>query len=394
MEGSASTAYSSLTAKVFSKLLSAPVRSNSASRNARTYILQLALTLAFCIGISVAQSADTSGGTTASTPTSTASFATPVQITMAECQRTLDIQAQSVLVCNNYLDLYPVLKFAEQVGRDECQKAFQGSKWNCSSFSILKPSNIVRKDIAETAYIRALQVAVIAHTVAKACRTRTLASCGCATFNANTMPQDGNTYSGDCSDNFEFGYQFALNFTTSGITSTTVQAKTDIHNFNTGINAVRDLMASTVTPPKCKCIGVSGSCTTQVCWQEAPDFSVVGSSIKKLFDSALQVIWNQQSGTNSNWISPGGSIVTDKTLIYGNQSPNWCYPDPTLNFLGVTGRQCDPNSSGSNSCKDLCCDHGYVQTQITNSDCNCKFVYCCSIQCLKCHTVITTYVCL
>ena len=95
----------------------------------------------------------------------------------------------------------------------------------------------VSPDIVETAYIRALQVAVIAHTVAKACRTRTLASCGCATFNSNNMPQgDGNTYSGDCSDNFEFGYQFALNFTTSGITSTTVQAKTDIHNFNAGIN--------------------------------------------------------------------------------------------------------------------------------------------------------------
>ena len=109
-------------------------------------ILQVALTFAFCIGISFAQGADTTGGTTtASTPTSTASSATPVQINMLECQSAFDIQAQTVLVCNNYPDLYPVLKFAEQVGRDECQKTFQGSKWNCSSFSILKPPSIVRK---------------------------------------------------------------------------------------------------------------------------------------------------------------------------------------------------------------------------------------------------------
>ena len=91
-------------------------------------------------------------------------------------------------------------------------------------------------DIIETAYIRALQVAVIAHTVAKACGTQTLVSCGCSQFNTNNMAQvSGNTYSGNCSDNLDFGYQFAMNFTTSGVTSTTVQAKTDLHNFKAGI---------------------------------------------------------------------------------------------------------------------------------------------------------------
>ena len=95
----------------------------------------------------------------------------------------------------------------------------------------------VSADIAETAYIRALQSAVIAHTVAKACRTGTLVSCGCSAFNTNTMAQvAGDSYSGNCSDNMEFGYQFALNFTTSGITSANVQAKTDLRNFNAGIN--------------------------------------------------------------------------------------------------------------------------------------------------------------
>ena len=159
------------------------------------------------------------------------------------------------------------------------------------------------------------------------------------------------------------------------------------------LQAMRDVMAA--TPPNCKCVGLSGSCTTQVCWQEAPDFSVVGGSIKKLFDSACLVTWNQYLGTNSNWVSSMCPLITDRVLIYGSQSPNWCIPDPTVGSTGVVGRQCDPNSSGPNQCSSLCCNHGYVQTQIAqDTDCNCKFVYCCSIQCSKCHTVTTAYVCL
>ena len=156
---------------------------------------------------------------------------------------------------------------------------------------------------------------------------------------------------------------------------------------------MKDVVAA--TPPKCKCVGLSGSCTTQVCWQEAPEFSIVSSSIKRLFDSACVVSWNQYLGTNFNWLSNVCPIITNRVLIYGGQSPNWCYADTSVGSLGVTGRQCDPNSSGSNRCSSLCCDHGYIQTQVTqDADCNCKFVYCCSVQCSKCHTVKTTYVCL
>lgn len=368
--------------------------------NGRPRTFQLTLALVLSIGLSVAQAAETPGGTSDgstsmsawSTLSTTTRSATPVQINMLECMNAFDTQAQAVLVCYNYPDLFAVLKFAEQVGRDECQKTFQGERWNCSTFGILKAPIVTKKDIMETAYIRALQVAVIAHTVAKACRTGTLVSCGCAQFNTNTLTQvSGNSYSGNCSDNFEFGYQFAQNFTSNSITSNTVPAKADRHNFDAGIIAMKDIMAS--TPPNCKCMGFSGSCTTQVCWQEAPEFSVVGSSIKKLYNSALRVTWNSYLGTNTNWIA-GGQPVSDKTLIYGSDSPNWCEPDPSVGSTGVLGRRCDLNSNGPNQCSNLCCDHGYEQTQLVqDTDCNCKFVYCCNIQCSKCHTVTTTYTC-
>lgn len=101
-----------------------------------------------CFGLSVAQAPNgTSGGN--SSPTPNAGSPTPVQINMLECMNAFDIHAQGVLVCKNYPDLYVVLKFAEQIGRDECQKTFQGSKWNCSTFSILKSFNIVKKGTRE-----------------------------------------------------------------------------------------------------------------------------------------------------------------------------------------------------------------------------------------------------
>lgn len=110
----------------------------------------LALVYMFCFGLSVAQGADTNGTSGGNLPPSTA---TPVQINILECLGAFDSQAQSVLVCYNYPDLYSVLKFAEQVGQQECQSRFQGSKWNCSTFSILKSPIIANKSTRDKLYL-------------------------------------------------------------------------------------------------------------------------------------------------------------------------------------------------------------------------------------------------
>ena len=52
-------------------------------------------------------------------------------------------------------------------------------------------------------------------------------------------------------------------------------------------------------------------------------------------------------------------------LIHIHKSPNYCVEDPKKGILGTSGRVCNKNSTGSDSCDLLCCGRGY-NTQVTN----------------------------
>lgn len=50
-------------------------------------------------------------------------------------------------------------------------------------------------------------------------------------------------------------------------------------------------------------------------------------------------------------------------LIHIHKSPNYCVEDPKKGILGTSGRVCNKNSTGSDSCDLLCCGRGY-NTQV------------------------------
>ena len=56
-----------------------------------------------------------------------------------------DTYNQGVYVCRSHPDLVTALQIAEAMGRDECQRAFERERWNCSGFSILKAPNITNR---------------------------------------------------------------------------------------------------------------------------------------------------------------------------------------------------------------------------------------------------------
>ena len=58
------------------------------------------------------------------------------------CLRMFDTYSQGVYVCQQHSDLIVALEIAEELGREECQRAFHRERWNCSSFSILKAPNV------------------------------------------------------------------------------------------------------------------------------------------------------------------------------------------------------------------------------------------------------------
>lgn len=54
-------------------------------------------------------------------------------------------------------------------------------------------------------------------------------------------------------------------------------------------------------------------------------------------------------------------------------------------MLGTRGRQCNATSYGMDGCRLLCCGRGYqTVVQEVEEKCNCKFVWCCKVNCEKC----------
>ena len=85
---------------------------------------------------------------------------------------------------------------------------------------------------------------------------------------------------------------------------------------------------------------------------------------------------------------------TPKDLIYYEQSPSFCEADRTTGSVGTRGRECNITSAGVDGCQLMCCGRGYdFKTISEEKSCNCKFVWCCRVQCEKCTQIRTVYTC-
>jgi len=92
-------------------------------------------------------------------------------------------------------------------------------------------------------------------------------------------------------------------------------------------------------------------------------------------------------------------------LVYLEQSPNYCEADWTVGSLGTRGRRCLRRTSrgnsttswdheGQDSCDILCCGRGYNTHQIWRKwKCECKFKWCCEVECRNCEERVEIYTC-
>ena len=88
--------------------------------------------------------------------------------------------------------------------------------------------------------------------------------------------------------------------------------------------------------------------------------------------------------------------VQAERMIYFDQSPDYCTADPYYRITGIAGRECSltANTASSHHCDNLCCDHGYENFTYTRTKpCNCKFVWCCKVECEACNEIVTTHKC-
>lgn len=134
----------------------------------------------------------------------------------------------------------------------------------------------------------------------------------------------------------------------------------------------------------CKCHGVSASCTVKICWRSLADFSRVGDALKQSYEGAVQVTYNEQRGK----LKPLRKHVVKpkkKDLVYVDYSPNFCLPDASKGSLGTVGRECNRTSHALDSCELMCCGRGFfTELREVVEDCNCRFVWCCNVECESC----------
>lgn len=79
---------------------------------------------------------------------------------------------------------------------------------------------------------------------------------------------------------------------------------------------------------KCKCHGVSGSCSMRTCWRAMQEFAVVGDFLKMKFDKARLVEMNQDA-TGLSPLKKPDRHVRKSDIVYMEQSPDYCSYNPS-----------------------------------------------------------------
>ncbi|CAL8068039.1 unnamed protein product [Calicophoron daubneyi] len=80
------------------------------------------------------------------------------------------------------------------------------------------------------------------------------------------------------------------------------------------------------------------------------------------------------------------SSLGTKLVYYESTSGKlFCEPEPNLNILGTRDRICNSTTTGPGSCQHLCCGRGFLtHHHYVLESCQCKFIWCCRVECRQC----------
>ena len=149
---------------------------------------------------------------------------------------------------------------------------------------------------------------------------------------------------------------------------------------------------------KCRCHGVSASCTVKTCKAVAPAFDKVTKELKALHDRSCRIYSNQLHGNRHRYISNCTKTPPqDKELVHFEASVDFCHKNLEKGSYGVIGRVCYNSISGLNNCQNLCSECGKIRKVtkfVREYNCKCEFVWCCSLQCKKCREEVTLHTCI
>ncbi|XP_054156218.1 protein Wnt-8b-like [Oppia nitens] len=295
-----------------------------------------------------------------------------------------------------------------EIALNECLRQFSFERWTCpeSTFKIVTDQSTAQLPAnREIAFIQAIISAGIVYTVTRNCSLGQLDSCRCLTqqqrggggrhHRQQQISQElaDKTFKVDdsCKGSIDEGSRISKIFLDDRETGHDFKAIVRLHNHEVGRYAVRETMIKT-----CKCHGMSGSCTMQTCWLRINSFEAVGDYLKRAYKLAIKVNSNHNSNHNHNRLN-----LT--RLAFTEESPDYCVANQTLGSNGTLGRYCskrrarDVSKEEKKSCRRLCTDCGHKirrQRRRVITSCNCKFKYCCEVECQSCAKEQFQFVCI
>lgn len=315
--------------------------------------------------------------------------------TLPICQQITGLSRGQQKLCMLYTDHMMHVGRGARQGIAECQYQFQHQRWNCSTVddsTVFGP--ILSISSKEAAFANGVTSAGVVYSIARGCRDGQLDSCGCS---STTRPQDLKQEWGwgGCGDNIQYGYKFSKNFIDIRELETREVRGSDshgrqlmnIHNNEVGRRAVVRNMKVT-----CKCHGVSGSCSLVTCWHQLSNFRVVGDFLQKRYKAATRVKITRRGRLRVK--STRADIPTATDLVYLEPSPDYCIKNDSLGTFGTHGRTCHATARGSQNCQYMCCDRGHSSVStVIQERCQCKFHWCCRVECQTCDQKVQMSVC-
>nr|CAI5855975.1 unnamed protein product [Callosobruchus analis] len=301
------------------------------------------------------------------------------------CKRARWSRGKMADICQNKPTLLNQITRGVALGQTECQWQFRYRRWNCTSAkrSIKK---VMLRDTRETGFVNAIIAAGITFQVTRACTRGEQIGCSCAKKKKRkSKKKDPPLPEGDwqwdgCGENVEFGIKRSKDFLDTRYKKRSdMKTLVKLHNYGAGRLAIKNNMRTV-----CKCHGLSGSCTLKTCTRKMPTFREIGNKLKERFDGAAKVI----AGNDGQSFIPEGETIKPPgkmDLVYSEESPSFCLPNPGLGSFGTQGRVCNDTSQGEEGCGILCCGRGYdVRYEMVRTNCNCTFHYCCEVKCETC----------
>lgn len=159
---------------------------------------------------------------------------------------------------------------------------------------------------------------------------------------------------------------------------------------------------------KCKCHGVSGSCSMKTCWRKLADFNTTASLLKVKYHEAIRKFPSNKSSRRSvpdwyfkNKVCSFLSFIRNQNLHCDSlnkeptsvQSTSLFYLETSPTFCAVTkGRNCQHPEN----CAMLCCGRGYSTHLVHKREqCRCRFEQgqCCHVICDYCESKQERYFC-